>query len=304
MKFIPNEDLLELTKSSGGKFKVQNLEEAYEFCSRVATIHYENFPVGSILIPKKIRKYFYSVYTFARIADDIADELKNDVNGRIVALDILSKMLSDEKIINQTAGNPLFLALHDTIRVKNLSIELFQRLLIAFKRDIEFEQAEDFEQLEDYCSYSANPIGELVLNLFDIRDKEAIKYSDYICTGLQLVNFWQDLSIDLKNGRCYIPKNLLQKCDLDKENLHDKKKSANLSDCLGVIYNYTDEFFEKGEYLFKYLKYYRLRAEIKATVMGGRKILDKIRVLGDKVLSQRPYLTKSDYFIILIKSLI
>jgi len=303
MKVINKQDLCELTQKSGGKFKVQSLVESYKFCESIATSHYENFPVGSILIPKKLRKYFFSVYAFARIADDIADELKDDISKRLNALDNLKLMLEDRYFLENTTGNPILLALHDTMKEKSIPVEPFQKLLVAFKKDILFTQAQNYSDLKEYSSYSANPIGELVLRIFNNYSEESAKYSDKICTGLQLINFWQDLSRDLTNNRCYLPLEILNKYNLTKENLHLKENSTNLINCLGEIYKYTSILILDGRKLIKLINNFRLKLEIKATLAGGEIILKRTMALKEKILVERPALSKKDYWSIIIKSL-
>ncbi len=304
MKIIQAKELSELTTKNGGTFEVNNVESAYSFCKHIAAEHYENFPVGSFLIPAKFRKHFFSIYAFARIADDIADESGDKIEDRIKALDDLNNLLTDKDFKEFKKGNPVLMALHNTLKDRQIPYEPLQKLLIAFKRDILFKQPESYEELEDYCSYSANPVGEFVLRIFGLYDELTADYSNKICTGLQLVNFWQDLSLDLPKNRCYIPVKVLQKYGLNKENLHDNKNSAKLLDCLCELYNYTGEFLSSGSGLIEYLKYYRLKAEINATIKGGQKILNELRNTGTNVLYKRPSLSKSEYLIIILKSLI
>ncbi len=312
MKIINANELVELTTFSGGVFAVDSIQSAYSFCQKIALSHYENFPVGSILIPKKFRRHFFSVYAFARIADDIADESDENSEKRIQYLDNLQQLIlnleineknNSENLSTETGSNPILLALAQTMKDRNIPAEPFLKLLTAFKRDINFKQPQNFDELEDYCQYSANPIGELVLRIFGLYNDTTKPYSDAICTGLQLVNFWQDLSVDLKNQRCYIPQNLLQKYSLTKENLYLNENSLILSNCLHEIFDYTYKFFEDGRNLIKFLKFIRLKIEIKATINGGEKMLDKIRKMNTQLLVQRPAYTKFDFFKILVSSL-
>ncbi|MFH1052571.1 MAG: squalene synthase HpnC [bacterium] len=311
MKLIKPDELADLTTLSGGRFSVDSIESAFSFCKSLTTSHYENFPVGSILIPKKFRKHFYSVYSFARIADDIADESDENSEKRIQYLDNLQKLILNIDLNknnnpmnskNEVPSNPVILALAQTMKERNIPSEPFLKLLIAFKRDIYFKQPENFDELEDYCHYSANPIGELVLRIFGLYNDTTKPYSDAVCTGLQLVNFWQDLSIDLAKGRCYIPHSLLQKYGLTNENLHLSENKLILTQCLNEIYEYTNSFFIKGRKLFKYLKFYRLKIEIIVTVKGGEKLLGRIRKMNAQIFVKRPELTKFDFFKILISS--
>jgi len=299
------ENVLELTQYDGGKFKVHSLKEAEQFCKSLAVGHYENFPVGSILISSRYRNHIYNLYAFSRIADDIADELTGlPVETRIEALVHYEKLLLDESYLDKKEGNPIFLALHQSMKEKNLPALPFQKLLIAFKRDIVFKQANNFEDLEDYCSYSANPVGEVVLRIFDLYNEATAKLSDNVCTGLQLVNFWQDLSRDIKINRYYIPSEILARYGLEKDNLQDEKKSAIFMECLKDIYDYTEKYFVSGKSLIKYLDNFRFRMEMKATINGGLFIQSRLRKLGTDIINIRPKLTTGDLIKIFFKTLI
>jgi squalene synthase HpnC len=314
MKLVKANELCNLTTSTGGIFQVNSFERAYQFCKNVTLSHYENFPVGSLIIPKKYRKHFYSVYAFSRIADDIADESNDNPSARIQYLNDLAEMINqidkfannpnEQKKIITAFSNPIILALSQTMAEKNIASEPFLKLLKAFKRDILFEQPKDFAAIEDYCMFSANPIGEIILGIFGLYNDITKQFSDSVCTGLQMVNFWQDLSIDLQKGRCYLPHDFLQKYILTKENLHHTENSVKLSQILNEIYDYTYSFFIKGRNLVKYLTGFRLKFEIRATLNGGELMLDKLIKLNTGILNHRPYHRKFDIIKILFKSLI
>lgn len=301
MKFNQSE-LQELSTPSGGKFAVDNLGEAYDFCRRIALGHYENFPVASILLPESKRHHIFAVYSFARIADDIADEIPN-VNKEF-KLNILDEFLLNLKEYNVTsANNPILYALSNSINELRIDFELFERLILAFKMDANFEQAETLDDLLNYCKFSANPVGEIVLSIFEQNIKQNVELSDYICTALQLTNFWQDFSRDLKIDRCFIPKNLLLKYDLSKENLERQENSAKFINCMSELYLYTGELFDRGAKLIKNLYPLRLKLEIAITLEGGKKILKKSEELGFHILNSRPHLSKIDYFSIVVRSI-
>lgn len=305
MKFSRAE-LFDLTLHDGGSLGVFTRNEAYAFCEEIATSHYENFPVGSLIIPKKQRPHFYSVYAFARLADDIADELSDDAEIRLKALDDLENLLKSYIYKNENCNktcNPVFLALEKTIDELQIPPEPFLKLLKAFRQDILFKELITFKDLEKYCENSANPVGELVLRIFGLYNNQTAQYSDAVCTGLQLANFWQDFSIDLPNGRLYIPSDYVKKYDLTKDNLHTVENSAKFSSCLSELLKITDDFFLKGVHLLPFLQNFRLRLEIALTIEGGRMITQKVRGLGREVLFKRPKLTKKDYFSILFRAL-
>lgn len=306
MKFYLNK-IEDLTEPGGGTFKTESASDAYAFCKKAALGHYENFPVGSILIPKNLRKHFFAVYAFSRIADDIADELVYLPPKRRISLlkKFEATLLQDDKI----AGNPIFEALNRTRREMELPVEPFRKLLKAFRMDCRFKRPKQFRDLTEYCRYSANPVGELVLRLFGLFDARTAPLSDAICTGLQLANFWQDFSRDIPLGRNYIPSDLTKKYDVEleniiKENLQDRKKTANFNKLSAKVYDKTEEFFAIGEQLIKLIPNYRLRVEIEATLRGGKKILGKTKNMKEMILVGRPEIKKSEFVGIFVKSII
>ncbi|MEJ2618402.1 MAG: squalene/phytoene synthase family protein, partial [Ignavibacteriaceae bacterium] len=163
--------------------------------------HYENFPVVSFLVPKHLRKDVAIIYWFARTADDFADE------GNLLPEERLRKLNEFEhRLTSLLKGNcegDIEFALNKTIKERNLTPKYFYDLLKAFKQDVVKKSYENFEELLDYCNYSANPVGRLILELNDIRNDEAFGYSDKICTALQLTNFYQDIKVDYLKGRIY-----------------------------------------------------------------------------------------------------
>lgn len=303
MKFN-HEELLELTTADGGRFCAQTLEEAQRFCKKIATSHYENFPVGSLLIPKVFREHFFSVYAFSRIADDLADELitiGEDI--QLSALNEFEKRLLDTT--DRQSGNPIFLALRHTMMSRNIPPEPFQRLLTAFRRDVHFQRPVTMQDNLDYCHYSANPVGELVLRIFGLWNSTTSPLSDAICTGLQLANFWQDISRDFEKGRIYIPTNILPDFPLEnKDNLVGDRNYTNFTRVLKNIFSQTEDFFENGSGLVQHLPYFRLRLEIALTIEGGRAILRKTNRLGGAILIQRPAIRYQDIFWILLQTVL
>ena len=185
---------------------IATLPEAYEHCRKIALGHYENFPVGSILIPKKLRPHFFALYAFMRTADDFADLPHRSKEERLVLLADWRRQL-DELVAGKETENPIFLALCNTISECKLSVEPLYRLLEAFEFDAGGEvHFETFEDLRWYTSRSADPVGALVLSLFGYRDQKLIRLSNEICSGLQLLNFIQDIREDIANSRYYYPK--------------------------------------------------------------------------------------------------
>ncbi len=298
MKIEPN-NLHHLTLPGGGKYKVSGLEEAYDFCRKIALSHYENFPVGSIFIPKKYRKYFFSVYAFSRIADDISDEIvHSEKKLKLELLDNLDSMIESDNI----TGNPVLMALKDTMKERNIPPEPLHNLITAFKMDSDFVHPQDFDEILNYCIYSANPVGEIVLRIFGLYNETTARQSDNICTGLQHANFWQDISVDSGKNRIYIPKNILNKYAISSQDIINKKNSVNFALCLKEIYDYTDKFFILGDGITDNLKYFRLKLEISAVMEGGKAIMTKVRDKGIDIIRERPKLERKDFVLILMRA--
>lgn len=265
------------------KYNVVSLNSAYDFVKKIAKEHYENFPVGSILVPKRLRKYIYSIYSFARIADDIADEIsKKSIEEALILLDKYEYCLDNCLTTNQM-NNPIFLTLKDTIITNNLSIEPFKRLLKAFRQDINFCQADTFDDLFDYCNNSANPIGELILRLFKEDNEKTIFYSNKICSALQLINFLQDISIDLNRKRNYIPKELLYFSPSINDSLFEINEEV-LNKYIAVI----EKLLLEGKNILKLIKRFRLKIELCLIILGGKIMLTKIKINKTKLLKVRP----------------
>jgi len=280
-----------------------DLDFSYKFSQAIAQQHYENFPVGSILVPKSLRKYFFSIYAFSRLADDIADEnyIENNVD-KLKALQSLKSSLVD---LNTTdiINNPILLSLKDTINKFNIPITPFLKLTSAFSQDINFIQPNNWEDVRNYCDNSANPVGEIVLRLFDEYNEHNKYMSDQICTGLQLINFWQDFSRDFENGRCYIPKDILSRNDII---FTENKLIGNLENLEKVffeIYSQTTKIYNSGKALPDAVNNKRLQLELRSIIEGGEKVFSKIIKLENKILIIRPKVTKFEFLIILFKIL-
>lgn len=301
-------DLKALCENDGGQYKVNSLSESYDFCKKLALGHYENFPVASVLLPKDKRKYVFSVYAFARIADDIADEDQIPQEQKLTLLSKFKTMLypcntvTNDELVNY-CNHPIFASLHDTINELKIPKYTLEKLLIAFSKDSEFKQAVSWADTLDYCVYSANPVGELVLRVFEEYNKEKAYYSDKICTGLQLANFWQDLSVDIPRGRHYIPKEIFEKHKINQDNLLIQKNSIIFSSVLDEVNCFTIELFEEGKKLINLLKSRRLRLEISITVNGGIRILEKVMKNKENILLNRPNLSKLDILSVFFKSI-
>lgn len=306
-RLVMKVDLQDIAKISGGRYSVSNLTDAERFCRSIATSHYENFPVASVLFPKNRRQDIFNIYAFARTADDIADTLLDfsEHERRMLLsayLENLHKYVSGSTISEK--NNPVLLALSKTINRLGLPLDPFEKLIAAFSWDSDFKQPREWSDLHAYCAKSANPVGELVLRVFGLYNRETAYLSDCICTGLQLVNFWQDFSVDLPNGRVFIPSEILQKHNLSETDYNSWAADEKFQLCLEEIYDYTEKYFVIGKELVNLLFPKRLKIEISLTRLGGMKILEKTRQLGINILQQRPQISKCDIMQIFTKSLI
>lgn len=276
-----------------------NLESSYKKCREIALKHYENFPVGSLMFPEKNRKYIYSIYAFARTADDIADSDVLSVDEKLNALnEMWRKLEMIEK--NEVADDDIFFALSDTVKSLKIPVTEFKNLLTAFKQDSVKQKYDKFSELLDYSKYSANPVGHLVLYVSGYNDKRLFELSDYVCTALQLANFWQDVSVDLKIGRVYIPEEEMKKYNYNYELLFQRKENNDFIILMKSLVDNTKSLFEKGKSLENELSG-RLKYEFKTIYRGGMIILKKIEDIHYRVLSERVSIKTSEKILLFSK---
>ena len=274
-------------------------KDFYKQAISFAKTHYENFPVISFLIPKELQKHIAVIYWFARTADDLADEGNLPQEERLKLLDEFENNFT--RVLNGVSQNDIESALVNTIQEKKLSQSLFYDLLKAFKQDVIKKRYQNFDEVLDYCKHSANPVGRLILELFDIRNDECFRLSDKICTALQLTNFYQDLNVDYQKGRIYLPEDEMQKFGVNEKSFELKENSLNLQNLLRFSIERTEQLFKDGRKLLRYLKG-RLKLEISWTILGGTTILEKIKKNNFNTINIRPELNKKDYLILLMKS--
>lgn len=286
-----------------------DIDIAYSYCKKLAQKHYENFPVGSLLIPSDKRKYIFSIYAFARTADDIADSGILSEPEKLRLLNELETGL--EKIELKEAGSAdeevryIFTALSNTADELKIPLKEFRNLLAAFRQDAVKQRYNDFDELLNYSKYSADPIGHLVLYVFGydpVKDRRCFEYSDKICTALQLTNFWQDVSVDLKIGRVYIPEKTMNMYNYNEKMLFENTESNDFRKIIKHLTEKTKVLFEEGIDITGYVRG-RLRYELKATIAGGMEILNKIEKINYNVLSQRVMISNTDKLKILGKIL-
>ncbi len=299
----PSHLIDELCLSSGGSYAVDSVEAAYARCVGLAKSHYENFPVASLLIPKTERPHISAVYCFARVADDVADDAHRTTSDKLRLLDTIEQNFRE----SEGSSNPIVVALASTCRTFNIPIELPLRLLEAFRRDSTFRQAENWEELLDYCRFSANPVGELVLRIFRDAGEQNIRLSDDICSALQLINFWQDFSVDLPNGRCYVPRDILQNYGLSATHLATEhfyhKFPSQTAEMLGDLMQRARTMLSVGASLTSKVRNRRLALELCATVEGGSFVLNATEALGSRIFTERPRIRKSSVIRLLFRTI-
>ena len=259
----------------------------------VSIDHYENFPVASRLVPEHLRGAVVAIYRFARAADDIADEGDATDEQRLVDLRAFGAQL-DRIAAGERPSEPPFDDLADTIRKHHLPLACFHDLLSAFAQDVTQKRYADFAQLLDYCNRSANPVGRLLLHLYKTASTDNLQRADAICSGLQLANFWQDVTVDWAKGRIYVPQDDLRRFGVTEAQIAEGRFDANWSRLLGFEVARTRAMLEGGRPLAAALPL-RLRLELRMVVAGGLRILGKLDATGGNVFRRRPKLDAFDW---------
>jgi squalene synthase HpnC len=273
--------------------------ESLDYTRWLATHHYENFHVVSFLLPKKLHQDFYNVYSFCRWADDLGDEIGDTDES----LRLLSWWRSElHGMYRGQTAHPVFVALQGTVERHDIPIEPFDRLITAFEQDQTVTRYANFEEVLAYCVNSANPVGHLVLYLCGYRDAERQALSDFTCSGLQLANFWQDISVDLEKNRVYLPLNLLDNHGYTVDELFGGTEDARFRAVMREAVDVAEDLFRKGLPLVKMLDG-RLALDIALFGRGGLKILEKIRDQNYNVLRRRPHISKVERAVLLIQCL-
>lgn len=268
-----------------------DLARAYAHCRQVATAHYENFTVGSLLLPRRLRDPLAAIYAALRTADDLADEGERPAAERLRQLAAWERKL--EACAAGHAGDPIFVALGDAMRRFDLPIDPFRQLLSAFRQDVEWAPIETVDDLFSYCRRSAAPVGRLVLALFGYRDATRQALADRICIGLQLANFWQDLGADLARGRCYLPDEILRAHAVDPDALRGGVMTAPLRVALRGEVGRARQLLLGGLPLADRVDR-GLALEVRLFAGGGLAILDRIAAPDCDVLRHRPTVAGGD----------
>jgi squalene synthase HpnC len=261
----------------------------------VAVSHYENFPVASLLLPARLREPVEIIYRFARSADDFADEGDHPPQVRLQQLDGYRAQLA-------APSAPLFRDLEKIIREHGLPVQLFADLLDAFTQDVTQKRYEDFSQLMEYCRRSANPVGRLLLHLFKRTSDLELRQSDAICSALQLINHWQDVDLDYVNDdRVYLPQDDMARFGVSERHLREKICDPAWQALMKFQVKRTRNLILEGAPLGRALPG-RVGLEIRATVQGGLRILEKIERVGYDVFRRRPVLKPLDWPMLLLKA--
>lgn len=278
------------------------LQQAYDYCQQLAKSHYENFPVASLLLPKRLRLPISVIYAFARTADDFADEGHAAASERLDKLNQYHFALKQIEQSKYQQDNPILIALEDVINNYQLPLSLFEDLLKAFKQDVSKSRYANLNEVIDYCRYSANPVGRLLLHLDGEPDTLQLQQSDAICSALQLINFYQDIEQDLsEQNRVYIPQDMLKKAGLTDQDLMTKN-SSQLAPTLRNLYQHAAQLMLTGYPLGNSLEG-RLGVEVRAMTLGGITTLVHLTQQQDSQLLTRPRLTKTALAFIMFNSL-
>jgi squalene synthase HpnC len=265
-----------------------SLGQAQRYCRRLAERHYENFTVASRLLPRALRQHFCNVYAYCRWADDLADE-PADRQRSLTLLDWWEGEL--RRCYQGEADHPVFIALAETIREFSIPADPLIDLLVAFRQDQQVTRYETPDQLLNYCRYSANPVGRLVLYLGRCHDEARCRLADSICTGLQLANFCQDVALDWASGRIYLPQTQCRRFGYDEEMAARHEVNEPFRHLLAAEVAEAEGWLRRGLPLVSMVPS-ELRLSVALFVHGGMAILAAIRDAGYDVWSNRPVLSK------------
>jgi len=275
------------------------LAESLAYTRWLATHHYENFHVVSFLLPKRLHQDFYNVYAFCRWADDLGDEI-GDTRESLRLLGWWREEL--QRMYAGSASHPVFVALQGTAARHELPPEPFENLITAFERDQSVSRYRDFDELFDYCKYSANPVGRLVLGLCGYRDAARQALSDATCTALQLANFWQDVTVDWEKDRVYLPLDLLERHGYAVEGIGQRRFDDRFRAAMKDAVEVARGLFLKGLPLAGMVDR-RLAIDLELFSRGGLKVLEKIERQDFNVLAARPAISKVERVGLLLTAL-
>jgi squalene synthase HpnC len=278
--------------------RVWSLDDSISYTRWLATHHYENFHVVSFLLPKRLHQDFYNVYSFCRWADDLGDE----IGDKSESLRLLGWWRGElDAMYAGQMQHPVFRALRGTVQKYGIPKQPFERLIRAFVQDQSVPRYQNWEGVLDYCVYSANPVGHLVLYLCGYNDAERQRLSDATCTALQLANFWQDVTVDLLKDRVYIPLEVLSRNTYTVEELFARRMNENFRQVMIEVVARARELFLEGLPLARQVDR-RLGIDLDLFSRGGMRVLKKIEQQNYDVLSRRPAVSKLERVQLLLAS--
>jgi len=264
--------------------------------------HYENFPVASLALPRRYREPVRRVYHFARSADDFADE------GELADAERLQRLGDYRELLaaigrGETPAHPILGPLAGTIRGHDIPLTLFSDLLSAFEQDVTVKRYATYAELADYCRRSANPVGRILLHIFGQATPRNLAYSDGICTALQLINFWQDVTLDWAKGRVYLPQEDLARFGVSEAQIGARRADGRWQALMAFEVKRALRMLQGGAPLGLALPG-RLGLEIRLIVLGGETVLRKIHAARGDVLAQRPVVAWHDLLRVLPRALL
>lgn len=280
--------------------KTPSLEEARAYCKELTESHYENFTVASWFLPQQLRPHFNSIYAYCRIADDLGDEV-GDTQQSLALLEFWGGQLDD--CYAGLTRHPVFVALAETIRDCDIPKEPFADLLVAFRQDQLVTCYQTRDELLAYCRNSANPVGRLVLHACGYRDAERFALSDHTCTALQLANFWQDVSIDWKKGRVYLPQEDMRRHGVNETDIAAGIADENFRALMKNEVAWARDLFAQGMPLLKMVDN-ALALDLDLFSRGGLSILAAIEKQNYDVLSSRPVLSKGRKAALMVRAFV
>lgn len=289
-----------------------SIEDAFRYCERLAKTHYENFTVGSFLVPKALRRHVHAIYAYCRWVDDLGDEpfepLMESLAGanwmheqirsgtqslgpsqRMALLDRWEEEL--EACFTGTPTHPAMAALQHTVHAFHIPREPFLKLIEANRMEQRASRYSTYEDLLFYCDHSANPVGHLFLYLFGYSDKGMQELSDYTCTALQLTNFWQDVHRDYQIGRIYLPLEDMERFGYTEAELAQDVVNRNFTDLMAFEVQRAEELFQRGLPLVDMLEG-KAKTDVALFTKGGMAVLEAIKKQRYDVLSRRPALSR------------
>lgn len=277
---------------------------AHAYCEHLARTHYENFHMGSLLLPRRLKPWFFSMYAYCRWSDDLSDEAASPDQGRRDLLQFGEWVEATWR--GAPPNHPVFVALADTLTRFDLPKQPFLDLLRAFKWDLDKTRWNDFNELLEYCRYSANPVGRIVLAFAGVSDDESMRMSDATCTALQLANHWQDVKRDWAIGRVYVPQADLAAAGLSDADIGEFAAGRAVDErwrgLMRDLVNRARALFRQGAPLAARVPR-DLRIDIRLFTLGGWSVLDAIERANYDVFTRRPALSKAGKAALFLRAL-